>query len=452
MQYSCAGSTHHMTVLDITIFSGHLHPLIVHLPIGFILLGVVFEIASYSKKYANLKPGVSVALLMAFVSAVLACVFGYVLSLSGEYDQETLRQHKFSGIILAIILGILYIIKTSYSLRIREKLFTAILLGLTILLAYGGHLGASLTHGNDYLTIKTLMEKEREKPSSIDEAMIFEDVVQPILKNKCSQCHREGKSKGRLSVESLQTLVKGGKNGPAIIAGKPGESGLYKRVTLDPDNKDFMPKDGKAPLTRSEIKIIKWWIEKGNAVSGKKILELTNTDPVKPLVGSYLGMGGTGSAGEEEAAFNQPVNPDIPAHIDTIHISELRKKGFMVRFMLKAPVMLDITLPARSGIKATDFKDHILPLAKNIIWLNLSSNNFTDTDLSFLNSFTNLEKLRLENNPLTDQISNSLATLKHLESVNLNRTKVTDAAIVNLKKNTAVKRIYTLETAAAQGN
>src|SRR6187549_807562 len=126
--------------INITTFSGHLHPLIVHLPIGFILLGVVFEIASYSKKYANLKPAISIALLMSFICAVLACVFGYVLSLSGEYEQETLRQHKFSGIILAIILGILYIIKTSYPLRIRDKLFTAMLLGLTILVTYSGHL------------------------------------------------------------------------------------------------------------------------------------------------------------------------------------------------------------------------------------------------------------------------------------------------------------------------
>ena len=444
-----------MTLLDITTFSGHLHPLVVHLPIGFILLGVVFEIASYSKKYANLKPAVSIALLMGFISAGLACVFGYVLSLSGEYDQDILRQHKFSGIILAIILGILFIIKTGSakkSIFIGDKLFTVILSGLTIFMTYSGHLGASLTHGNDYLTIKTLMTKEREKPSSVDEAMIFEDVVQPILKSKCAQCHREGKSKGSLSVESLQTLYKGGKNGPAIIAGKPGESELYKRITLDPENKDYMPKDGKTPLTKSEIKIIKWWIEKGNAVGGKKIVELKNTDAIKLQVGSYLGIGGTASTGEEEHAFNQLVNPDIPAHIDTMHVGELRKKGLMVRFMLKNPVMLDITLPAASGIKAADFKDHILPLAKNIIWLNLSSNNFIDADLSFLKSFTNLEKLRLENNPITDEISNSLSALKHLESVNLNRTKITDAAILNLNKNAAIKRIYTLETAVTQGN
>jgi hypothetical protein len=135
-----------------------------------------------------------------------------------------------------------------------------------------------------------------------------------------------------------------------------------------------------------------------------------------------------------------------------LHISQLRKKGLMVRFMLKKPVMLDITLPAGSGVKAVEFKNEILPLAGNIIWLNLSSNNFTDGDVSFLKSFTNLEKLRLENNPLTDQVSSSLVNLKHLESVNLNRTKVTNATVATLKRNPAIKRIYTWDTGAVQTN
>jgi uncharacterized membrane protein len=71
-------------ILDITTFSGHLHPLVVHLPIGFILLGVVFDLAAYTNKYATLKAAVPVALLMGFITAVLACIFGYVLSLSGN--------------------------------------------------------------------------------------------------------------------------------------------------------------------------------------------------------------------------------------------------------------------------------------------------------------------------------------------------------------------------------
>lgn len=442
-----------MILLDITTFSGHLHPLIVHLPIGFILLGAIFDILSYSKKFRNLKPAVSTALLFGFISAVLACIFGYVLSLSGDYDKEVLKSHKFSGIILAVLAGILYFITTGNEKRpvlIPGKLFSVIMVGLVVLMSFSGHLGASLTHGNDYLSVQTLTRKVRDKPTSVENAMIFEDIVQPIFQNKCAQCHRDGKLKGNLSVESLPALYKGGKTGPAVVAGKLNESELYRRITLDADHKEFMPKDGKTPLTKSEVKIIKWWIEKANAIGEKRIAELKDTDPIKPQLASYLEIDGIASQDEEEHAFTQVINPDIPLRIDTLHVSQLRKKGFMVRFMLKKPVMLDITLPAGSGLKAVEFKNDILALANNIIWLNLSSNDFTDNDLLFLKSFTNLEKLRLENNPLTDQVSNNLLDLKQLESVNLNRTKITDASIVILKRNPAIKKIYTWDTDVVQ--
>jgi len=444
-----------MIFLNISTFSGHLHPLIVHLPIGFILLAAVFNILSYSKKYENLKSAVPVALLMGFISAVLACVFGYVLSTSGDYDQNVLRHHEFSGITLAIISGILYFIATDHSGKmafIPGKIFSIILVGLVVLMSYSGHQGASLTHGNDYLTMQTLTRKVRDRPTSVDSAMIFEDVVQPILQNKCSQCHRDGKLKGNLSVESLQTLCKGGKSGPAIVPGKLNESELYKRITLDPDNKDFMPKDGKTPLTKSEVKIIKWWIENGNAIGGKRIADLKKINAIKPELATYLGIGGVTSSAPDEHAFTQVINPDIPVVTDTSLIGQLRKKGLMVRVMLRKPLMLDVTLPAGPGIKAMEFKNDVMPFAKNIIWLNISGNNFTDGDLSFLKLFTNVEKLRLEKNPLTDQVSNNLVALKHLEAVNLNETRITDAAVINLKKNPAIKRIYTWGTGVRQVN
>ncbi|MCO5946419.1 c-type cytochrome domain-containing protein [Mucilaginibacter flavidus] len=444
-----------MIFLNISTFSGHLHPLIVHLPIGFILLAAVFNILSYSKKHENLKSAVPVALLMGFISAVLACVFGYILSTSGDYDQNVLRHHEFSGITLAIISGILYFMATDHSGKmafIPGKLFSIILVGLVALMSYSGHQGASLTHGNDYLTMQTLTRTVRDKPTSVDSAIIFEDVVQPILQNKCSQCHRDGKLKGNLSVESLQTLRKGGKSGPAVAPGKLNASELYKRITLDPDNKDFMPKDGKTPLTKSEVKIIKWWIENGDAISGKRIAELKNINIIIPELATYLGIGGVVLPAADERVSAQVTNPDIPMVTDTSLIGQLRKKGLMVRVMLRKPLMLDITLPVGSVIKAAEFKNDVIPLAKNIVWLNISGNNFTDGDLSFLKLFTNLEKLRLEKNPLTDQVSNNLIALKHLEAVNLNETKITDAAVINLKKNPAIKRIYTWGTGVRQVN
>src|ERR1700751_2349757 len=140
-----------MRLLDISTFSGHLHPLIVHLPIGFILLGAIFDILSYTDRFKNLKPAVPIALLIGFISALLACVFGYILSLSGDYAADSLRHHEFSGITLAIITGILYFIASSDVKkmgRMHGKVFSVSLVGLVVLMSYSGHLGASLTHGN----------------------------------------------------------------------------------------------------------------------------------------------------------------------------------------------------------------------------------------------------------------------------------------------------------------
>lgn len=444
-----------MTLANIFTFAGHLHPLIVHLPIGFILLAAVFNILSYKKKYENLKPAVSVTLLIGFISAATACIFGYVLSLSGDYDKAVLSHHKFSGIVLTLISGLLYAITTDRfkkELSMPGMLFSFMLIGLVGLMSYSGHQGANLTHGNDYLTVRTLMQEVRDKPVSVQSAMIYEDVVGPILQKKCSQCHQDGKLKGRFSVENLQTLLKGGKNGPAVVAGNPVESELYKRVTLGADDKDFMPADGKPPLTKTEIKIIKWWIEKAGAVQGKNMAQLKNTDSIKQQIGAYLGfIKDEGSEGEEKG-FIQAVNPDIPLNVDTLAIGRLRAKGLMVRMMLKKPAMLDITLPEKSGLKIEQIKNDLVPLAKNVVWLNLSGNDFTDNDLVILRSFANLEKLRIGKNPVTDGVSNNLASLKHLEAVNLNQTKITDLAVNNLKKNPAIKRIYTWGTAAKQAN
>ncbi|WPU92272.1 c-type cytochrome domain-containing protein [Mucilaginibacter sabulilitoris] len=444
-----------MILGNITEFSGHLHPLIVHLPIGFILLAAVFNILSYFKKYENLKPAVSVTLLIGFISAILACIFGYILSLSGDYDPATLTQHKFSGIMLAAISGLLYFISTDKvqkEVRIPGKLFSVLLVGLIGLMSYSGHQGASLTHGSDYLTMRTLMQEVRDKPASIESAMIYEDVVAPILQRKCAQCHQGGKQKGNLSVESLQTLLKGGKNGPAVVAGKLSESELYKRITLDPEHKDFMPADGKPPLTKTEVLIIKWWIAQANAVQGKTIAQLKNSDSIKSKIGAYLGFNNDAGGEEGEKGFIQAINPDIPLQADTMLVNRLRTKGLMVRMMLKKPIMLDVTLPANSGIKMADIQADLMPLAKNIIWLNLSGNNFTDKDLAILRSFTNLEKLRIEKNPVTDGVSADLLSLKHLQAVNLNETKITGQTVANLKKNPGIKRIYTWGTAVKQAN
>ena len=434
-----------MKLLDIFTFSGHLHPLIVHLPIGFILLATFFNLLSYAKRFGYLKQAVPITLLMGFIAAVLACIFGYLLSLKGDYDTDALSKHKLSGISLAAIAGMLYFITTKFFLKeipLPRPLFSLLLTGLVVLMSYSGHQGASLTHGSDYLSMQVLLHKERMKPSRVEDALLFEDVIQPILQNKCVQCHRDGKSKGDLSLENLEDILKGGESGAAVVPGQPDSSELIRRILLDEDHKDFMPADGKPPLTKNELRLVQWWVKEGKASQGKMVASLDSV-VLKPMVAQYLGIG----VSEMPENIAQHINPDIPVSVDTSLLNNLRKTGLHVRLMLLEPLMLDVTLPVESGIKAALIKPEIHKLAKHIIWLNLSGNGFTDEDLDFLPALINLEKLRLDKNPVTDKISHQLITLKHLEAINLNETKITTAGIDQLKKNTAIKRVYSWNAA-----
>lgn len=90
------------------------------------------------------------------------------------------------------------------------------------------------------------------------EGLTFEKDVRPILKTHCFQCHGEdGETKGGLDVRLVRFILKGGKEGPAIVPGKIQESHLVELV-----RKGEMPK-GKAKLKDHEISVIEAWVAQG---------------------------------------------------------------------------------------------------------------------------------------------------------------------------------------------
>jgi uncharacterized membrane protein len=434
-----------MILLDITTLIGHLHPVVVHLPIGFLALAILFELLSYFKKFEQLKIAIPITLLVGFITAVLSCIFGYLLSLGGEYEFSKINNHKIAGITLAVASGLLFISTTTVVKKIfsiPRLIFSSLCVVVLLIMIYTGHQGGSLTHGSDYLSIKLIDEPIRKKPISVAEALLFEEVVQPILIQRCGQCHREGKMKGQFSVQILETLLKGGKTRAAVVAGSLNKSELFNRITLDPSNEKYMPADGKTPLTKAEIEIIQWWIEKGMATKGKKIAELKVSPEIQSKIAVVLGIGNSIAVSETAITENSKINPEIPAISNTALIDSLRNKGINVRLMLHQPVMLDITIPPGMNASLNTIKPILQSIAKNVIWLNLSDNGLTDNDLDFLSGMTNLEKLRLEKNPITDKIVPQLSGLKHLEAVNLNETNVSEAGIEKLKQVPGIKRMY----------
>src|SRR5882762_9373451 len=133
-----------MLFLDILTFLGHLHPLIVHLPIGFLLLAALLNVLAYFKRYEQIGHAIPLVLLAGFISAVFACLFGYLLSQTGDYDVDQLGRHRITGIILAIFAGLVWLLtvpRVKMLLPVPRRLFSLFLLGVAILVSYSGHLG-----------------------------------------------------------------------------------------------------------------------------------------------------------------------------------------------------------------------------------------------------------------------------------------------------------------------
>src|SRR4051812_18486024 len=99
----------------------------------------------------------------------------------------------------------------------------------------------------------------------------FEKDIRPILKAHCFQCHGEsGKLKGDLDVRLTRLMLKGGENGPAIVAGKPTESLLFTKV-----RDGEMPKGEKEKkLSAKELAVLEQWI-----AAGAKTLRPEPNDP-----------------------------------------------------------------------------------------------------------------------------------------------------------------------------
>ncbi len=48
-----------------------------------------------------------------------------------------------------------------------------------------------------------------------------------------------------------------------IVAGDPKASELVRRITLPPDDDDYMPSDGRKPLSSDEVHAVEQWIAAG---------------------------------------------------------------------------------------------------------------------------------------------------------------------------------------------
>lgn len=258
-------------------FLGRLHPLIVHFPIGLLVVALFLELLTLKGKRPGLREGIEWLIYIGAFSAVLAAILGYVLYQADDYQGDLVQNHLWLGIMTAV-LGMLtaWLMRGGQSLLYyRSSLFLTV-----ISLTLAGHLGANLTHGEDFLTstlpwnddgyeegkagellaeFTSVSDKSALSKNQLDRLNLE---VRAIFAHNCYQCHSELKQKGELVLETEEGVMKGGESGKIFVKGDAENSEIIRRLKLPRDHEESMPGKGKA-LSQEEIKLISMWIDEG---------------------------------------------------------------------------------------------------------------------------------------------------------------------------------------------
>jgi Planctomycete cytochrome C len=85
-------------------------------------------------------------------------------------------------------------------------------------------------------------------PASTRTNVTYEADIQPMFQTSCIQCHRGSKPAGGLRLDSLEGVLKGGKDGLIVTAGDSAHSPMVIAISrLDPDT--AMPPQKRARMS-----------------------------------------------------------------------------------------------------------------------------------------------------------------------------------------------------------
>jgi uncharacterized membrane protein len=448
---------------DWALFFGHFHPVLLHLPIGFMLITILLEIGRFIGQLSATTSTIRFMLFWSAISATLACTTGYLLSLGGGYEVHLLAQHQWQGIWLAVVAWVLWMIKSDWlqnQLPAIGLLYVPVLLLGLAMVVLAGHHGGSLTHGQGYLSQYTpepmrawlgmapQSQKTNEAVTSeikpladYNQAQVYQDVVAPILKNRCVQCHNASKSKGDLRMDDIELLKKGGEHGPIFVSGKSIESSLIERCLLPLDDDEHMPPKGKPQLTAAQITLLQWWIDKG-ASFDKKVVDLQPDDSIKAHLLNIGRPTDISTTSKDTSTFSE-INVAAP-NVKTI--DNLKSKGLSVRALsISNPHLLEV-----SAINAPNFGDEdallLAMLKEQIVTLKLGNTKITDKALTTIAGLKNLQKIQLQNTAISDISLSTLSKLPMLEYINLTGTKISDGGLTTLMSCKNLKQIYLWQT------
>jgi len=276
-------------------------------------------------------------------------------------------------------------------------------------------------------------------------SQLYKDLVAPVLAAKCAGCHGEEKPKGKLRVDSLEALLKGGNEGASIVAGKLDESPLIQRVYLPLADEEHMPPEDKTQLTAEESAVLAFWIQSGAKGTGT-VAEFKPDEKATLALNHVLGNLPKVEAkvAKADAIKADPAMDKLVAET----IGSVEKTGASLMAIAQDTPELRFSALNVSKEFSDDQLAALKPISARVKWIDLARTKVSDKGLAHLAAMNSLTRLHLENTAITDAGLDSLKGLANLEYLNLYGTQVTDAGIEKLAGLKNLKKLFIWQTKA----
>ncbi|WPR76403.1 c-type cytochrome domain-containing protein [Algoriphagus sp. NG3] len=422
---------------------GRFHPILVHLPIGFLVFGVIL-IFWAGKKYSIYSPIIQLAFLLGGISAGLASISGFLQFQYEGYGWDTVKFHLILGIFTTVLsFGFWYYLKKSAVSPLRLKIKGAMLLAI---LTLTGHLGGNITHGENYFTevlppeLQAFLggEASSNEPLELpadnwEEVEFFTGAIQPILDQNCKSCHNPKKLKGELDLSSFKAILKGGEDGAILENGNAEGSSLFARLILPQDHEDHMPPKDKRQPRKEEIELIRAWIASGSSEHAKLGETAINLSLVEPFFKK-----------DEKPFYPVVETPTLPHD----SISKLRDYGLFAEAVKKDSPFLKISCVNFPAFSDSDWR--MLQSAKDqIVYLDLSRTTVSDAILEQISSLPNLTVLKLNQTAIQGAGLGKLVENKNLKLLYINNTQVTVDKLSVLDGHASLEKVFAFDSPAA---
>jgi uncharacterized membrane protein len=218
-------------------FFGDFHPVLVHLPIGFLVLLAVLELAALSPRYRTAASASGIILTITLPTTLVTAGCGWLLSRNDGYEADLLEWHEWTGFGVAAAVVCLFLAHRTGRITLYR-----VFLGVTlVLVTLAGHAGGTLTHGQGFL-----LRHAPWRPAPDPNAKAGN--TPPVFQKYCVGCHGPEKAKADLRLDARELVL------DSDIAAK-----VLQRLRLPIGHEDHMPPAGKPQPSPAEVeKVVEW--------------------------------------------------------------------------------------------------------------------------------------------------------------------------------------------------